>query len=192
MQFLPEVVVQCKACRGSRYNAETLQITYKDKNIAQIQEMTAQEAVLFFQSHAVIAKRLQLLCDVGLGYLKLGQPSTTLSGGEAQRIKLVLELAKRGTNTLYILDEPTTGLHNIDIEKLLLVLNKLIDKGNSMIIIEHNLDVLKTMDYLIDLGPEGGNEGGMIVAQGTPHEVVQSTKSHTGKYLRKIFDSQKA
>lgn len=189
MQFLPEVIVPCKACRGSRYNAETLQITYKGKNIAQIQEMTAQEAVTFFQAHSVIAKRLQLLCDVGLGYLKLGQPSTTLSGGEAQRIKLVHELAKRGTNTLYVLDEPTTGLHNIDIEKLLLVLNRLVDKGNSMIVIEHNLDVLKTVDYLIDMGPEGGNEGGMIVAQGTPREVAQSTQSHTGKYLKKIFDA---
>jgi excinuclease ABC subunit A len=187
MQFLPEVTMECKACHGSRYNKETLQIMYKEKNIAQIQEMTAQEALLFFQSHGAIAKRLQLLCDVGLGYLKLGQPSTTLSGGEAQRIKLVHELAKRGLHTLYILDEPTTGLHSVDIEKLLQVFNRLVDKGNSMIIIEHNLDVLKSVDYLIDLGPEGGNEGGAIVAQGIPKDVACKNFGHTAFYLNKIF-----
>ena len=149
--------------------------------------MTAYEALEFFAAHANIKKRLQLLCDVGLDYLKLGQPSTTLSGGEAQRIKLVDELAKRGKNTLYILDEPTTGLHNCDIEKLLEVLNTLVDKGNSMIVIEHNLDVLKTVDYLIDLGPEGGDEGGTIVAHGTPQAVARCKQSHTGRYLKKVL-----
>ena len=188
MQFLPEVMMTCKACNGLRYNTETLQITYKNKNIAHILEMTAQEAVIFFEAHTTIVKRLKLLCDVGLGYLKLGQSSTTLSGGEAQRIKLVDELAKRGSHTLYILDEPTTGLHNVDIEKLLLVLNKLVDKGNSMIIIEHNLDVLKVVDYLIDLGPEGGDGGGTIVAKGTPRHVSKNGSSHTGRYLKKMFN----
>jgi excinuclease ABC subunit A len=187
MQFLADVVMTCKICNGKRYNAETLQVSYKGKNIAQILDMTALEAVEFFAVHKHIAKRLQLLCDVGLDYLKLGQASTTLSGGEAQRIKLVDELAKRGNRTLYILDEPTTGLHNSDIEKLLAVLNRLIDKGNSMIVIEHNLDVLKTADHLIDLGPEGGDEGGEIVAQGTPEMVAKNTKSHTARYLKKYF-----
>ncbi|MFC1842516.1 excinuclease ABC subunit UvrA [Candidatus Dependentiae bacterium] len=187
MHFLPEVSMQCKSCHGKRYNSETLQIKYRNKNIADILDMTAYEAKEFFFAHARILKRLDLLCEVGLDYLKLGQPSTTLSGGEAQRIKLVNELAKRGKNTLYILDEPTTGLHNSDIDKLLDVLNKLIDKGNSMVVIEHNLDVLKTVDYLIDLGPEGGDEGGMIIAKGTPEQVAKSKKSHTGKYLRKII-----
>lgn len=187
MHFLPEVIMTCKACNGSRYNKETLQITYKKKNIAQILDMTAYEALEFFSAHMRIAKRLQLLCDVGLDYVKLGQSSTTLSGGEAQRIKLVNELAKRGSNTLYILDEPTTGLHNNDIEKLLLVLNRLVDKGNSMIVIEHNLDLLKTVDYLIDLGPEGGDEGGTILVHGTPKKVAQCKQSYTGRYLKKLF-----
>jgi len=187
MHFLPEVTMLCKVCQGKRYNLETLQITYRGKNIYDILQMTAWEAKQFFTAHAKIAKRLDLLCEVGLDYLKLGQPSTTLSGGEAQRIKLVNELAKRGKNTLYVLDEPTTGLHNSDIDKLLDVLNKLIDKGNSMIIIEHNLDVLKTVDYLIDLGPEGGDEGGTIVAQGTPQKVAKNKKSYTGRYLKSII-----
>lgn len=187
MHFLPEVTMICKACNGARYNKETLQIVYKGKNIAQVLDMTAFEALGFFSAHATIAKRLQLLCSVGLDYVKLGQPSTTLSGGEAQRIKLVDELAKRGSNTMYILDEPTTGLHNSDIEKLLLVLNTLVDKGNSMIVIEHNLDVLKTVDYIIDLGPEGGDGGGTIVAQGTPAQVARVKESHTGAYLRKLL-----
>jgi len=189
MHFLPEVTMTCKTCQGRRYNAETLQIKYKNKNIWDVLEMTAWEAREFFSAHTKIFKRLDLLCEVGLDYLKLGQPSTTLSGGEAQRIKLVNELAKRGKNTLYILDEPTTGLHNNDIDKLLDVLNKLIDKGNSMIDIDHNLDVLKTVDYLIDLGPEGGDEGGMIVAQGTPEQVAKCKKSYTGQYLKKILSS---
>ena len=187
MHFLPEVTMICKVCNGKRYNLQTLEITYRGKNIADILEMTALEAAQFFAAHTPIAKRLQLVCEVGLDYLKLGQPAVTLSGGEAQRIKLVDELAKRGSQTIYILDEPTTGLHNHDIEKLLVVLNRLIDKGNSMIVIEHNLDVLKTVDYLIDLGPEGGDQGGMIVAQGTPKEVTRVTASHTGRYLKSLL-----
>jgi len=188
MHFLPDVTMQCKVCKGKRYNAQTLEITYKNKNIADILEMTAYEALHFFESHPLITKRLQLLCDVGLDYITLGQSSLTLSGGEAQRIKLVDELAKRGRDTLYILDEPTTGLHSSDIERLLVVLNTLVDKGNSMIVIEHNLDVLKTVDYLIDLGPEGGDGGGYIVAQGTPHEVAQVDNSHTGRYLKPLLN----
>ncbi len=187
MHFLPPVTIVCKACQGKRYARETLEIVYKGKTIADVLSMTALEAAEFFAAHQRIAKRLNLLCQVGLDYLKLGQPSTTLSGGEAQRIKLVDELAKRGNNTLYILDEPTTGLHNSDIEKLLAVLNRLVDKGNSMIVIEHNLDVLKTVDYLIDLGPEGGDQGGMIVSCGTPKVVAKSSASYTGKYLSKLI-----
>lgn len=187
MHFLPEVTMICKACNGQRYNRETLQITYKDKNIAQVLEMTAFEALGFFSAHATIAKRLKLMCEVGLDYITLGQASTTLSGGEAQRIKLVDELAKRGNKTMYILDEPTTGLHQNDIEKLLVVLNTLIDKGNSMIVIEHNLDVLKTVDYIIDMGPEGGDGGGTVVAKGTPKQVAQVKGSHTGRYLQKLM-----
>jgi excinuclease ABC subunit A len=187
MHFLPEVTMICKSCKGKRYNTETLQITYKGKNVADILEMTAYEAADFFTAHTVISKRLKLLCDVGLDYLRMGQPSTTLSGGEAQRIKLVDELAKRGSKTMYILDEPTTGLHNSDIERLLIVLNRLVDKGNSMIIIEHNIDVLKTVDHLIDLGPEGGDEGGIIIAQGVPKEIANCKESHTGHHLKKVL-----
>lgn len=184
MHFLPDVTMTCKTCKGKRYNAQTLQIEYKERNIYQILCMTAAEARDFFANHNTIAKRLQLLCDVGLDYLTLGQPATTLSGGEAQRIKLVKELAKRGKQTLYILDEPTTGLHTHDIAKLLVVLNRLVNKGNSMIVIEHNLDLLKTADYLIDMGPEGGDEGGRVVVHGTPLHVAQHPTSHTGNYLR--------
>lgn len=187
MQFLADVIMTCKICNGRRYNRETLQIMYKDKTIADVLEMSAYEAVTFFAAHKNIAKKLQLLCDVGLDYLKLGQSSTTLSGGEAQRIKLVNELAKRGNRTMYILDEPTTGLHSSDIEKLLVVLNRLVNAGNSMVVIEHNLDVLKTADYIIDLGPEGGDEGGTIVAQGTPQEIARNGKSHTGRYLKMVM-----
>jgi excinuclease ABC subunit A len=187
MHFLPDVVMTCKVCHGKKYSAETLQILYKGKNIFDVLEMTALEALEFFKAHSSINKRLQLLCDVGLDYIKLGQSATTLSGGEAQRIKLVNELAKRGQSTLYILDEPTTGLHTHDIVKLLAVLNRLIDKGNSIIVIEHNLDVLKVADYIIDLGPEGGAAGGMIVAQGVPEAVAQNSKSYTGKYLKKYL-----
>jgi excinuclease ABC subunit A len=187
MHFLPAVTMKCKSCNGKRYNSETLSILYKGKSIADVLEMTTYEACQFFAAHTPILKRLQLLCDVGLDYVQLGQPSTTLSGGEAQRIKLVDELAKRGSNTFYILDEPTTGLHNSDIEKLLIVLNRLVDKGNSMVVIEHNLDVLKTVDHLIDMGPEGGDEGGFIVAQGTPREVAAVAASHTGRYLKELL-----
>lgn len=187
MHFLPPVITTCRTCNGTRYNRETLEITYRGKTVADVLEMTALEAVQFFAAYASIAKRLKLLCEVGLDYLKLGQPSTTLSGGEAQRIKLVDELAKRGGKTLYVLDEPTTGLHSSDIEKLLAVLNRLVDKGNSVIVIEHNLDILKTVDYLIDLGPEGGDEGGTIVAQGSPYDVSRSEKSYTGAYLKKLL-----
>lgn len=187
MHFLADVTVTCKACKGKRYNKETLQILYRQKNIADVLEMTAAEAVEFFSAHKNIARRLQLLCDVGLEYLKLGQASTTLSGGEAQRIKLVDELAKRGSKTLYILDEPTTGLHTNDIDRLLKVLNTLVAKGNSMVVIEHNLDVLKCADYLIDLGPEGGVAGGQIVVQGTPEQVAKSKESYTAFYLKKAL-----
>ncbi|MFA6065895.1 MAG: excinuclease ABC subunit UvrA [Candidatus Babeliaceae bacterium] len=187
MHFLPDVIMVCSRCKGSRYNAQTLEITYRGKNIAQILAMTAREATEFFAAHTPLYKRLSLMCDVGLDYVQLGQPSTTLSGGEAQRIKLVDELAKRGNKTLYILDEPTTGLHAHDIERLLGVFNRLIDKGNSIIVIEHNLDVLKIADYIIDLGPEGGNKGGYVVAQGTPEQVAQVKASHTGRYLKKIL-----
>jgi excinuclease ABC subunit A len=173
-------------CKGKRYNKETLQILYKGKSIADVLDLSALEAVEFFAAHKNLAKRLQLLCDVGLDYLKLGQSSTTLSGGEAQRIKLVDELAKRGAKTLYVLDEPTTGLHTHDIEKLLMVLNRLVEKGNSMVIIEHNLDVLKVADHIIDLGPEGGDEGGYIIAQGTPNDIMRTPQSHTGRYLKKL------
>lgn len=186
MHFLPDVTMVCKACNGTRFNKETLQVTFKGKTIADILNMTAYEAVSFFGAHSRIEKRLELLCSVGLDYIKLGQASTTLSGGEAQRIKLVNELAKRGRHTLYILDEPTTGLHTSDIDKLLSVLNRLVDKGNSMIVIEHNLDVLKTVDYLIDLGPEGGDKGGNLVASGKPKEVARNKKSYTGHYLSAV------
>jgi len=187
MHFLPDVVMTCKVCNGKRYNQETLQILYKDKTIADILDMTALEAAEFFSAHKILSKKLQLLCDVGLDYIKIGQPSPTLSGGEAQRIKLVNELAKRDHDTLYILDEPTTGLHSHDIIKLLIVLNRLISKGNSIIIIEHNIDVLKTVDYLIDLGPDGGDKGGMIVAKGTPEQVAAEPMSYTGQYLKKTM-----
>jgi excinuclease ABC subunit A len=184
MHFLPDVVMVCKVCKGKRYNQETLQILYKGKTIADVLDMTAFEALEFFSAHKILAKKLQLLCDVGLDYIKIGQPSTTLSGGEAQRIKLVNELAKRDSDTLYILDEPTTGLHTHDIAKLLAVLERLITKGNSLIVIEHNLDVLKTADYIIDLGPQGGDKGGMIVAIGTPESIAQHQESLTGQYLK--------
>lgn len=187
MHFLPAVTMICKTCKGKRYNAETLQILYKGKSIADVLNLSAREALEFFASFSSIAKRLQLVCDVGLDYLTLGQPSTTLSGGEAQRIKLVDELAKRGHSTLYILDEPTTGLHTHDIERLLIVLNRLIDKGNSVLVIEHNLDLIKTADYILDLGPDGGDEGGYLVAQGTPAQVAKNEKSHTGNYLKKLL-----
>ncbi len=184
MHFLPDVVIECRSCKGRRFNRQTLEITYRGKSIADILAMTVEEAQDFFIHHKQIQKRLQLLCDVGLDYLTLGQPATTLSGGEAQRIKLVNELAKRGDRTLYILDEPTTGLHACDVEKLLSVFNRLIEKGNSILVIEHNLDILQYSDYIIDIGPEGGVNGGTIVAQGTPEQLQHATNSHTGRYLQ--------
>lgn len=187
MHFLEDVVVQCKTCKGMRYNQQTLEITYKTKNIAEVLDMSILEAAEFFSTFGRVKKRLDLLCEVGLDYLKLGQPSTTLSGGEAQRIKLVNELAKRDRSTLYILDEPTTGLHSSDVEKLLLVLNELVERGNSVFVIEHNLDVIKCVDYLIDIGPEGGDEGGLVVASGTPEEVCKVKQSITGSYLKKYL-----
>lgn len=188
MHFLPDVYVTCEVCKGKRYNREALEITYKGKNISDVLSMTIEQAVKFFENQPSIARKLQTLYDVGLGYVQLGQSATTLSGGEAQRIKLASELSRRATGrTLYILDEPTTGLHSADVEKLLSVLNKLVDTGNSMVIIEHNLDVIKSADHLIDMGPEGGEEGGEIIATGTPREVAKSSKSFTGQYLRKLL-----
>jgi len=186
MNFLPDVYVTCEECHGKRYNRETLNIRYKGKTISEVLEMTAEEAYDFFKAIPVIYQKLQTLCDVGLGYIKLGQPATTLSGGEAQRIKLGRELSKRDTGrTVYILDEPTTGLHFADIQKLLDVLNRLTDRGNTVIVIEHNMEVIKSADYIIDLGPEGGEEGGWVVAVGTPEEIINNPQSYTGQYLKK-------
>ncbi|MBO2522115.1 MAG: excinuclease ABC subunit UvrA [Firmicutes bacterium] len=188
MHFLPDVYVPCEVCKGKRYNRETLEVRYKGKNIADVLEMTVDEAVEFFKPLPRIHRKLQTLQDVGLGYIQLGQPATTLSGGEAQRVKLATELSRRSNGkTLYILDEPTTGLHMADIEKLLAVLNRLVDAGDTVLVIEHNLDVIKTADYIIDLGPEGGDEGGRVVACGTPEEVAQVEASYTGQFLREIL-----
>ena len=185
MHFLPDVYVECDVCKGKRFNRETLEIKYKGKSIADVLDMTVDEAYAFFENIPSIKNRLELLRKVGLGYIHLGQQATTLSGGEAQRIKLSKELSKRATGkTLYILDEPTTGLHFEDINKLLKVLQTLVDQGNSIIVIEHNLDVIKTADYIVDIGPEGGDGGGQIIAQGTPEEVAKSEISYTAKYLR--------
>jgi len=188
MHFLPDVYVPCEICKGKRYNRETLEVKYKGKNIAEVLEMTIEDGCKFFENIPRIHRKLQTLLDVGLGYMKLGQPATTLSGGEAQRVKLASELYRRSTGkTLYILDEPTTGLHVDDIDRLLTVLHRLVESGESVLVIEHNLDVIKTADYLIDLGPEGGNGGGMIVASGTPEEVIKVDGSYTGKYLKPIM-----
>ena len=188
MHFLPDVYVPCEVCKGARYNRETLEVRYKGKSIANVLDMVVDEAVEFFQNIPKIHRKLQVLQDVGLGYIKLGQPATQLSGGEAQRIKLATELARRSTGkTLYILDEPTTGLHTADIHKLLEVLQRLVDGGDTVVVIEHNLDVIKTADYIIDLGPEGGNRGGTIVAQGTPEQVVAVSRSYTGHYLAPVL-----
>ena len=185
MHFLPDVYVQCEVCKGKRYNRETLEIHYKGKNVAEILEMTVEEALKFFELVPSIKTKLQTLHDVGMGYIHLGQPATTLSGGEAQRVKLATELSKRATGkTIYILDEPTTGLHFDDVLRLLKVLGRLVDAGNTVVVIEHNLDVIKTADWLIDLGPEGGDAGGRVVATGTPEAVAASPDSHTGRYLR--------
>ena len=188
MHFLPDVYVPCEVCHGKRYNRETLEVTYKDKNIAEVLDMTVEEGFEFFENVPKISRKLQTLNDVGLGYIKLGQSSTTLSGGEAQRVKLATELSKRSTgNTVHILDEPTTGLHFDDVKKLLEVLQRLVDAGNTVIVIEHNLDVIKTADWIIDLGPEGGDRGGEVIAQGTPEEVAKSDISYTGKFLKKML-----
>ncbi|MEG1870623.1 MAG: ATP-binding cassette domain-containing protein, partial [Peptostreptococcaceae bacterium] len=189
MHFLPDVYVPCEICKGERYNRETLQVKYKDKTISDILDMNVEEALEFFENIPNIKRKLETLMDVGLSYIKLGQPSTQLSGGEAQRIKLASELSKRPTGkTLYILDEPTTGLHMDDVEKLIHVLQRLADTGNTIVVIEHNLDVIKTCDYIIDLGPEGGDKGGTIIAKGTPKEVSKVKDSYTGQFLKKYFE----
>ena len=191
MQFLPDVYVPCEVCKGARYNRETLEVHYKGKTIAEVLDMTIDEAVAFFANVPRIARKLEIIRDVGLGYIRLGQPATTLSGGEAQRVKLATELARRSTGkTLYILDEPTTGLHAADIHKLLLILQRLVDGGDTMVVIEHNLDVIKTADHIIDLGPEGGTGGGTIVAQGTPEEIVKVKASYTGQFLRPLLEEK--
>jgi excinuclease ABC subunit A len=188
MHFLPDVYVECEICRGQRYNRETLEITYKGKNIADVLNLTVDEAARFFRNVPSVSDRLVALLDVGLGYLRLGQAATTLSGGEAQRVKLATELAKRATGrTIYILDEPTTGLHFADIEKLLQVLMKLRDAGNTLVVIEHNLEMIKCADWIIDLGPEGGGRGGEIVAAGTPEKIAEVSGSFTGRYLKKLL-----
>jgi excinuclease ABC subunit A len=188
MHFLPDVYVPCDVCKGKRYNRETLEVHYKGKNIHDVLQMSVDEAVVFFENHPKIRRKLETLSQVGLGYIRLGQPSTTLSGGEAQRVKLSAELSRRATGrTLYILDEPTTGLHMADVHRLIEVLNSLADAGNTIVIIEHNLDVIKTADYVIDLGPEGGNMGGQVVCCGTPEEVAACDRSYTGIYLRKYL-----
>lgn len=191
MHFLPDVYVPCEVCKGKRYNRETLEVKFKDKTIADVLDMTVEEGLKFFENQPRIARKLQTLYDVGLGYIKIGQSSTELSGGEAQRIKLATELSKKSTGrTIYILDEPTTGLHSHDVAKLIKVLNTLVDQNNSVLVIEHNLDVIKQSDYIIDLGPEGGDMGGTIVATGTPIEVAKNKKSYTGKFLREIFEKE--
>jgi excinuclease ABC subunit A len=185
---LPDVYVPCETCHGRRYNRETLEVHFKGKSIADVLEMSVEEALHFFVKIPKIRRRLQTLHDVGLDYVKLGQPATTLSGGEAQRVKLAAELSKIATGrTLYILDEPTTGLHFADIEKLLEVLQRLADAGNTVVVIEHNLDVIKQADWIIDLGPEGGEEGGEVLAVGTPEQVAGIETSHTGRYLRQVL-----
>lgn len=191
MHFLPDVYVPCEVCKGKRYNRETLEVKFKDKTIADVLDMTVEEGLKFFENQPRIARKLQTLYDVGLGYIKIGQSSTELSGGEAQRVKLATELSKKSTGrTIYILDEPTTGLHSHDVAKLIKVLNTLVDQNNSVLVIEHNLDVIKQSDYIIDLGPEGGDMGGTIVATGTPLEVAKNKKSYTGKFLREIFEKE--
>ncbi|MBU1126684.1 excinuclease ABC subunit UvrA, partial [Patescibacteria group bacterium] len=188
MHFLPTVFVQCDVCKGKRFNRETLEVCWNEKNVWQVLDMTIDEATEFFKDVPAVFSKIKTLQEVGLGYLKLGQPATTLSGGEAQRIKLATELSKRQTGrTLYLLDEPTTGLHFEDVKKLLEVLHLLVEKGNSVMVIEHNLDVIKTADWIIDLGPEGGDGGGLVIAEGTPEEICKMPQSYTGKYLNKVL-----
>ena len=189
MHFLPDVYVPCEVCGGKRYNRETLEVKYKGKSIFDVLDMTVEEAVPFFENLPSIRRKIETLNDVGLSYVKLGQPSTTLSGGEAQRIKLATELSKRSTGkTIYILDEPTTGLHFADVHKLVDILHKLAEGGNTVVVIEHNLDVIKTADYIIDMGPEGGEGGGTVIAQGTPEEIAGNKKSYTGVYVKKMLE----
>ena len=189
MQFLPDVYVPCNICNGKRYNSETLEIKFKGKNISDVLDMTIDEAYDLFINQPKIKAKLETLKEVGLGYMKLGQPAPTLSGGEAQRVKLASELQKKITSkTLYILDEPTTGLHAYDVRKIIEVLQHIVDLGGSVIVIEHNLDMIKCADYIIDLGPEGGNAGGTIITKGTPEEVAKCKKSYTGIYLKKVLE----
>jgi excinuclease ABC subunit A len=191
MHFLPDVYVTCEACGGLRYNRETLAVKYKGKSIADVLDMTVESALEFLKNVPSIKRKLQTLFDVGLGYIRLGQSSTTLSGGEAQRVKLSTELSRRGTGkTMYILDEPTTGLHFDDIKRLLAILDRLVDAGNTVVVIEHNLDVIKTADHIIDLGPEGGDKGGRVIASGAPEKVAASKKSHTGKFLKPMLKAK--
>ena len=188
MHFLPDVYVPCEVCGGKRYNHETLEVKYKGKSIYDVLEMTVEEALQFFENVPSIRRKIQTLYDVGLGYVKLGQPSTELSGGEAQRIKLASELSRTSTGkTIYILDEPTTGLHFADVKKLVAIMQKLVESGNSVIVIEHNLDVIKCADYILDMGPEGGSRGGHLIAEGTPEEVAGVKQSFTGQYLKKML-----
>ena len=188
MHFLPDVYVPCEVCKGARYNRDTLDITFKGKNIAEVLDMPCEEAMEFFANQPVIARHMQTITDVGLGYVRLGQPAPTLSGGEAQRVKLASELSKRSTgHTIYLLDEPTTGLHFEDIRKLLGVLSRLVDQGNTVLVIEHNLDVIKTADWVIDLGPEGGDGGGTVVVEGPPEVVAKQADSHTGRFLAPLL-----
>ena len=188
MHFLADVYVPCEVCRGKRYNRETLEVKYKDKNIYDVLNMTVEEALGFFENVPSIRRKIQTLYDVGLSYIRLGQPSTELSGGEAQRIKLAAELSKRSTGrTIYILDEPTTGLHFADVHKLVEILKRLTDGGNTVVVIEHNLDVIKTADYIIDMGPEGGDRGGTVIATGTPEEIASCQESYTGQYVKKYL-----
>jgi excinuclease ABC subunit A len=188
MHFLPDIYIPCEVCKGARYNRETLEVKYKGKSIGDVLEMTVEEALEFFKNVPKIKSKIQTLYDVGLGYIKLGQSSTTLSGGEAQRVKLATELSKRSTGkTIYILDEPTTGLHTHDVARLIDILSRLTDNGNTVVVIEHNLDVIKVADYVIDLGPEGGDGGGRVIAQGTPEEVAKTKDSATGEFLKKVL-----
>ena len=191
MHFLPDIYVPCEVCHGKRYNSETLSVKYKGKTISDVLDMTVEESLEFFKNIPKIKQKIQTLYDVGLGYIKLGQPSTTLSGGEAQRVKLATELSKKPTGkTLYILDEPTTGLHIADVHKLVNILQRLVDTGNTIIVIEHNLDLIKTADYIIDLGPEGGDNGGTIVQVGTPEQIIKNEKSYTGQFLKKFLEKE--
>ena len=189
MHFLPDVYVPCEVCKGKRYNRETLEVKYKGKSIFDVLDMNVEEAAEFFSNIPTISRQLNTLLEVGMGYIKLGQPSTQLSGGEAQRIKLASELSKKSTGkTLYILDEPTTGLHFADVDKLISVLDKLVDAGNTVVVIEHNLDVIERADHIIDLGPDGGFRGGQIIAEGTPEEIAKVERSYTGQFLKKMLE----